>query len=84
MQMKTEWLSKPSKRDHIYFALPSRLTVRSGTEADLFSISYRHKPLMLSGSQVTGKRFGERSSRTQGKLLVPLSAVSQNECSSKL
>lgn len=84
MQMKSEWLSKPPKRDHIYFALPSRLTIRSVTGAVLFSVSHSHKPLILFGSQVTGKRFEETSSRTEGKLLVPVSDVSQNECSSKL
>lgn len=52
MQMKTEWLSKPSKPDHTYFALPSRLKIRSVTGAILFPISHRCKPLISSESQL--------------------------------
>ena len=52
MQIKTEWLSKPSGRDHTYFALPSRLKVRSVTGANLFLISHSCKPLISSESQL--------------------------------
>lgn len=52
MQMKTEWLSKPSEKDHTYFALPSRQKIRSVTGAVLFSISQSCKPLISSESQL--------------------------------
>lgn len=50
--MKTEWLSKPSERDHTYFALPSRLRIRSVMGTVLFSISHSFKPLISSESQL--------------------------------
>lgn len=50
--MKTEWLSEPSERDHTYFALPSRLKIRSVTGAVLFSISHSCKPLISSEPQL--------------------------------
>lgn len=78
MQMKTGWLFE-AERDHSYFALPSRLRVRSVAGMSLFSISHSRKPLIPSGWRQLRQEVGRRIRWNAGRAPRPVADGNQED-----